>query len=175
MDSFNYDSTCFDEIGLLTPQDIAFVHKYVIDAGETLDEVTRRLNHPETRHSVLDTPELFDAIREHRYTLCVSEYFYYWVIVRKVMLEAHLPALVYTENVALSLVKMAFFQREALERDIDLDSRYFPVKLSVLVTDETGGKRIRICSQIEPYQMVMEGFEAGESSESVSSTNIQRP
>ncbi len=159
MDTYEYNSTGYDEIGLLTPHDIAFIHTHVAEAGENLDEVTRRINHPETRQSILDNTNLFDAVITGCKKLNISEYFYYWVIVRKGMIEAGLPELVYTENVALSMVKMAFFQRETLDRDIDLESRYFPVRLSVLIVDEAEGKRVKITSSIEPFQMVIEGFQ----------------
>lgn len=157
MEEIHYD-VYHDEIGLLTAEDMAFVHQTLGRDILSEEEVNAVLNDPRMRGRVLDSPALFEAMGD-RTGLNVSEFFYYSTLVRQVMLSSGLDAEEYTQNVASSLVRMANMKRKHVERS-DYSSRYMPLDMEVLVEEGHYGSNITIRARMEPYDMELEGFVA---------------
>lgn len=147
-----------DDLGLLTADDLAFVHEVIGHDMLSSSELNTLLNEPTLRRQVLDSPALYESVVRDLAQLSISEFFYYCTVVRQGMLAAGLEDQDYTENVAASLVRMAGMQRKCLERG-NSNSRYVPVDLSI--TRERGefGSHIRIYSRMDPYEMLLEGFQ----------------
>lgn len=158
MEEVHYEAY-HDDIGLLTPEDMAFIHDTLGRDILSEEEVSAVLNNPALRSQVLDSPVLFETMLAKLRELKVSEYFYYSTQVRQVMLSAGLVADDYTQNVASSLVRMANMKRKHLER-ADSSSRYLPLDMEVLVEEGRYGCNITIKAGMEPFDMVLEGFVA---------------
>jgi hypothetical protein len=152
-----HDEAYHDDIGLLTQDDMAFIHETLGRDLLSVEEFNAVLSDGKLRSQVLDSPALLDALEKRRGSLCVSEYFYFTTVVRQVLLTAGLEAPQYTENVASSIVRMAGLRRKLLERS-DSSVRYAPVDLRVLVEDGIYGSSLKICCKMPPYEMVLEGF-----------------
>ena len=146
-----------DDIGLLTSEDMAFIHDTLGRDILNVKELNSVLNNPKLRSQVLDSPALLDAVNKNRETLCISEYFYFTTVVRQVMLAAGLEAPEYTQNVSSSLVRMSGMRRKLLDRK-DTTARYVPVNLDVLREDGKFGSSLRISCRMSPYEMVLEGI-----------------
>jgi hypothetical protein len=146
-----------DDIGLLTQEDMAFIHDTRGRDILSAEELNVVLNNPQLRKQVLDSPALLEALNRNRSKLCVSEYFYFTTCVRQVMLTAGLDAPEYTQNVSSSLVRMSNMRRKLMDR-ADSNSRYVPVDLNVLVEDGNYGSNLRISCRMPPYEMALEGF-----------------
>jgi hypothetical protein len=152
-----HDEVYRDDLGLLTPDDIAFVHGVIGHDLLSADELNRLLNEATLRRQVLDSPAIYEAVVSDLTRLNISEFFYYSIIVRQAMLAAGLESQDYTENVAASLVRMASLQRKSLNR-LDSPGRYRPVNLHIMKESGEYGSHIRIYSRMEPYEMLLEGF-----------------
>jgi hypothetical protein len=148
-----------DDIGLLTQEDMAFIHDTLGRDILNVKELNSVLNNPTLRAQVLDSPALLEAVNKNRCALCISEYFYFTTIVRQVMLAAGLEAPEYTQNVSSSLVRMAGMRRKLLDRK-DSSARYTPVNLDILREDGKYGSSLRINCKMPPYEMVLEGLVA---------------
>ena len=152
-----HDEAYRDGIGLLTQDDMAFIHETLGRDLLSVEEFNAALASETLRAQILDSPALLDALRKKGRDLCVSEYFFFTTTVRQVMLTAGLEAQGYTENVASSLVRMAGMRRKLLERS-DSSARYTPLDLRVLVEDGMYGSSLKISCRMPPYEMVLEGF-----------------
>ena len=146
-----------DDIGLLTEDDMAFIHETLGRDLLSVEEFNAVINNEKLRGQVLDSPALMEELHRREGSLCVSEYFYFTTLVRQVMLQAGLEQPEYTQNVASSLVRMAGMRRKLLERS-DSTARYAPLDLKVLVEDGKYGSNLRISCRMPPYEMVLEGF-----------------
>jgi len=147
-----------DDVGLLTAEDMAFIHQTLGRDILTTTDLNSLLNDRTSRAKVLDSPSLFEAMMANSRGLEVSEYFFYCTIVRQVMLTAGLEAEEYTQNVASSLVRMAGMRRKLLDRD-DSSAPYVPVEnLRVLREDGQYGSNLRISCRMDPYELLLEGF-----------------
>jgi hypothetical protein len=160
-----------DDIGLLTQEDMAFVHETLGRDLLSAGEFNAMINNPALRSQVLDSPTLLEALNRDRAKLCVSEYFYFTTTVRQVMLNAGLEGAEYTQNVSSSLVRMANMRRKLLER-ANSSSRYVPVEMNVLQEDGKYGSNMRISCKMPPYEMVLEGFLADTKAFKHESANI---
>ncbi len=158
MEEIHYEAY-HDEIGLLTAEDMAFIHETLGRDILSEEEVNAIVNDPQMRNRVLDSPAIFDALGADITGLNVSEFFYYSTLVRQVMLNAGLDAEEYTQNVASSLVRMANMKRKHVERS-DFSCRYLPLDMEVLVEEGRYGCNITISARMEPYDMKLEGFVA---------------
>lgn len=147
-----------DDLGLLTPADMNFLHTILGRDLLSAKELNGVVNEPTLRRQVLDSPKLFEEVSKPDTQLSISEFFYYCIIVRQVMILAGLEHGDYTENVAASLVRMAHMQRKSLKRD-DSCSRYMPVNLQVIKERGPYGCHIRIISKLDPFEMFLEGFQ----------------
>jgi|GEM_PF-6962603 len=152
-----HDEAYRDDIGLLTQEDMAFIHDTVGRDILSEDELNAVLNNAQLRTQVLDSPALFGAMSSDLGGLNVSEFFYYSTLVRQVMLTSGIEAEEYTQNVASSLVRMATMRRKIMER-ADSNSRYMPLNLDVLVEEGPYGCNLSIKGRMDPYEMVLEGF-----------------
>jgi len=146
-----------DDIGLLTEDDMAFIHDTLGRDLLSVEEFNAVINNEKLRGQVLDSPALMEELRKREGNLCVSEYFFFTTAVRQVMLAAGLTAPEYTQNVASSIVRMAGLRRKLLERS-DSSARYAPMDLRVLVEDGAYGSNLHISCRMPPYEMVLEGF-----------------
>lgn len=147
-----------DDLGLMTPADMEFLHSILGKDLLTARELNGVVNEPTLRRQVLDSPKLFEEVAKSSNDLNISEFFYYSIIVRQAMITAGLEQSDYTENVAASLVRMAHMQRKSLKRD-DSCSRYLPVNLQVIKERGPYGCHIRIMSKMDPFEMFLEGFQ----------------
>jgi len=152
-----HEEAYHDDIGLLTAEDMSFVHDTIGRDILSEEELNLVLNNPKLRSQILDSPALSEALCTNLTHLNVSEFFYYSIMVRQVMLTAGLEAEEYTQNVASSLVRMANMRRKIMERG-DFSSRYLPLNLEVLCEEGPYGCNLRISSRMDPYEMVLEGF-----------------
>lgn len=146
-----------DDIGLLTQDDMAFIHETLGHDILSVEEMNTVLNNPKLRKQVLDSPALYEALVKNKDKLCVSEFFYFTITARQVLLTAGLQAQEYTQNVARSLVRMSNMRRKLLDR-MDSNTRYAPVNLKVLIEDGNYGSNLKISCAMPPYEMVLEGF-----------------
>ncbi len=155
----DHATDCYrDDLGLLTQADMSFIHSVIGRDLITAEELNGVLNEPKLRQQVIDSPRLMEIMVEKRRQLEVSEYFYYSVFVRQVLLAAGLEDAQYAENIATSMVRMANMQRKALGRSKS-SSRYMPVNLQIVREDGQYGSHIRIYSRMDPYEMLLEGFQ----------------
>jgi hypothetical protein len=146
-----------DDIGLLTQEDMAFVHSTLGRDILTVEELNVVLNNPELRAEVLDSPAILDALNKNRSNLCVSEFFYFTTTVRQVMLAADVTSEEYTQNVASSLVRMSNMRRKLLARS-DSSAKYDKFDMNVLCKDAKHGRNMRVTCKMPPYEMVLEGM-----------------
>jgi len=147
----------FDREGLLTEEDIRFIHAVLGDSFVSLVELCEILEDAEMRQDILESRCLFNALLDNRQRMKVSEYFYYSTLVRQVLVEAGLPEPGYLDRVVSALMRMIEMQRIHLERHHGDSVRYFPVNLSVLRWQSSQGEALLIFSEIDPFQMVLEG------------------
>jgi len=148
-----------DDIGLLTQEDMAFIHETLGREIFSVEEMNLALNNPVFRAQILDSPALMEALNRQRNKLCVSEFFYFTTTVRQVMLSAGVSAEEYTQNIASSLVRMANLRRKQLQRS-DTSARYDKFDMSVLCEDGQYGQTMRITCKMPPFEMVLEGLVA---------------
>jgi len=148
-----------DDIGLMTQEDMAFIHNTLGRDLFSVEELNMVVNNPALRSQVLDSPALLESLNRDRDALCVSEYFYFTTTVRQVMLAADVNSEEYTQNIASSLVRMSNMRRKLLQRS-DSSSRYDRFDMSVLREDGKFGSNLRILCKMPPFEMVLEGIVA---------------
>jgi hypothetical protein len=146
-----------DDIGLLTQEDMAFIHNTLGRDLFSVDELNTVINNPAFRSKILDSPVLMEAMNRNRDTLCISEFFYFTTMVRQVMLAADVNSDDYTQNIASSLVRMSNMRRKFLKRS-DSSSRYDRFDMRVLREDGKLGGNMRITCRMPPFEMVLEGI-----------------
>ena len=144
--------------GRLTPEDIAFVHRAFGDEMISLEDMYIVLDDLNLRQPILDNYRFFENLQKENDQLCISEYFYYYIQVRQVLLKAGLKDLKYTEYVAISLVDMATLHRQRMVDQGEVTPSYIPVDMNVIIENVGERKKIALRAKVGTAKMDIEGF-----------------
>ena len=143
----------------LSIDDIDFLHWVFGKELVSRDDLYYILDNQHLRQPLLDSRFLFDAITSIVPAPKVSSYFYYYVLVRQVMLESGLEDPQLTEKAVLSLVEMARMQNLAEDRNIENDTVVHPpLKMIVLCTDLKDRRDVYIRAHLGVLGMIFEGY-----------------
>lgn len=151
------DSTAKKE--RFTTNDIDFIHWVFGKELVSQDDLYYILDNQHLRQPLLDSRYLFDAITSVDPVSQVSPYFYYYILVRQVMLESGLEDPRLTEKAALSLEEMARMQKLSDGRNSEEDAEIHPtLKMIVVCEDLEDRRKVYIRAHLGIFGMVFEGY-----------------
>ncbi len=88
---------------LLTAQDIAFIHTVLENEYCGPEEICSMLNDKNLRLKLLDKKTLVQSLIKNKEMLNISNYFYYFLLCRRVMVEAGLNNPAFANNITAFL------------------------------------------------------------------------
>ncbi len=142
-----------------TTNDIDFIHRVFGDELVSQDDLYYILDNQHLRQPLLDSRYLFDAITSVDPVAQVSPYFYYYILVRQVMLESGLEDPRLTEKAALSLEEMARMQESARGRNSKETAENHPTfKMIVVCQDLEDRRKVYIRAHLGIFGMIFEGY-----------------
>ena len=143
---------------LLTTEDVAFIRCVFGDDILTETDLNTILRDEGMKGTLLESRHLFEALTQESNELEVSEYLFYNVLSRQAALQAGLSDRAFAENVSLSLLEMARLHHADCGRQhCPSEPKYVPVKLSILVREMPGWKKVLVRAQLGQLKLVFDG------------------
>jgi len=147
-----------NQSGLLSAHDISFILNTLEPNLVSAEDLCIALEDDVRRQPLLDQSALFEAAIDNPTQYGLSDYFYYYLLVRRVMIEAKLLDPQLTEHITLSLVEMARASKmRLLEQKIKFP-HFFKIQIDVITRDTRFGSRICVHAYLGHMEMTFEGF-----------------
>ncbi len=142
-----------------TANDIDFIYRVFGKELVSQEDLYYILDNQHLRQPLLDSRCLFDAITSVDPVPQVSPYFYYYILVRQVMLESGLEDPRLTGKATLSLEEMARMQEMAEGRNPGEAVENHPTfKMIVVCKDLEDRRKVYIRAHLGLFGMIFEGY-----------------
>ncbi len=144
---------------LLTSQDIDYIHRVLERDFCSREEVCSNLNDMHLRQKLFDKEALYLPMILNSEKLNISTYFYYFLLCRRVMVQAGLkdPGLV--DTIAGSLIDMYRLHCKGIEdQKLNTECRYPPMDMRVLIKTKPYWHTVHIRARIGEYKLVFDGY-----------------
>ncbi len=154
-------SAAFQEkrVNLLIDKDIAYIHKVMDKEFCSLEEICAILNDKELRLKLLDNEKLYRSLITNNEMLNVSSYFYYFLLCRRMMVEAGLTNPAFANNITASLVEMHRLHCNELKQlNLKKSKRYPPLYMRILVKNKSKLNIVKIRARIGQIRLVFDAL-----------------
>lgn len=142
-----------------TTKDIDFIHWVFGQELVSRDDLYYILDNQHLRQPLLDSRYLFEAITSVDPVPQVSSYFYYYVLVRRAMIESGLEDPRLTEKAALSLEEMARMHNSVEGRNSEEAAENHPTfKMIIVCEDLEDRRKVYIRAHLGLFGMIFEGY-----------------
>ena len=142
-----------------TTKDIDFIHWVFGQELVSQEDLYYILDNQHLRQPLLDSRYLFEAITSVDTVPQVSPYFYYYILVRQLMLESGLEDPRLTEKAARSLEEMARMHKSVEGRNSEEATENHPTfKMVVVCEDLKDRRKVYIRAHLGLFGMIFEGY-----------------
>lgn len=144
-----------------TGEDIRFIHEIFHMELVTHEDLEFIMSHDKLRQPLLDSRRLFEAVEDESEFAGISEYLFYYVKVRQILLTADLEDTGLADFLTRVAVELAEckLRREAEDFQRPVHLIAFPhLSMQVLTVDDSSGTEVTVTAEVGHYRMVVNGL-----------------